>query len=48
MHSATMNLPPQLFKLWINSFEENEQDLIVYRPEEFPFPPARNSGNLGI
>lgn len=34
-------LPPQIFKTWINSFEEDEQDSIVYRPEGFPFPPAR-------
>lgn len=41
MSNTIMNLPPQIFKSWINSYEENEQDLIVYRLEGFPFPPAR-------
>ncbi|MEH1848868.1 MAG: hypothetical protein V7L25_28855 [Nostoc sp.] len=41
MSNTTIYLPPQIFKTWINSQEEDEQDLIVYRPEGFSFPPAR-------
>lgn len=41
MSTTPIKLPPQIFKSWINSYEESEQDLIVYRPEGFEFPPAR-------
>ncbi|MGH8001668.1 MAG: hypothetical protein ACREPR_20145 [Brasilonema sp.] len=41
MSNTTIYLPPQIFKSWIHSYEEDAQDLRVYRPEGFQFPPAR-------
>ena len=39
-------LPIELFKKWKHSFEEDEGDIMVYRPSEFNFPRAR--GRAGI
>ncbi|CAL9290912.1 MULTISPECIES: hypothetical protein [Streptomyces] len=33
--------PPDLFREWIHSYEEDHEDVRVYRPDGFPFPPAR-------
>ena len=30
-----------LMGLWLHSHEEDTQDVRVYRPSDFPFPPAR-------
>ncbi|MEW2613827.1 hypothetical protein AB0937_27280 [Streptomyces sp. NPDC047880] len=32
---------PDLFRSWFHSCEEDHEDVRVYRPEDFPFPPAR-------
>jgi hypothetical protein len=34
-------LPSCLFKHWVNSYEEDEADIKVYRPHDYDFPPAR-------
>jgi len=39
-------VPNEIFKKWHHSFEEDKDDIIVYRPEKFNFPPAR--GRSGI
>ncbi|MEU2540657.1 hypothetical protein [Streptomyces iakyrus] len=30
-----------LFRSWLHSYEEDHEDVRVYRPDDFPFPPAR-------
>jgi hypothetical protein len=40
------DLRPQLVGQWLHSFEEDEGDIRVYRPESFAFPRAR--GRPGI
>lgn len=45
--AANMNeLPNEIFRRWGHSFEEDTEDITVYRPSEYPFPPAR--GRAGI
>ena len=34
-------LPAELFRHWVHSNEEDEDDLLVYRPAGYPLPPAR-------
>jgi hypothetical protein len=41
-------LPPELFKHWIHSFEESTGDVDVYRPRGFEFPPAFGRRGLEI
>jgi hypothetical protein len=41
-------LPPHLFRRWSHSFEEDTGDVHVYRPAEYPFPPARGRGGLEL
>ncbi|NMG06887.1 hypothetical protein [Brasilonema sp. UFV-L1] len=41
MSETTTYLPPQIFQSWISSYEEDEEDVRVYRTAEFQFPPAR-------
>lgn len=36
-----MNLPSTLFKKWIHSYEEDHDNLKIYRPADYEFPPAR-------
>ncbi|WP_033306750.1 hypothetical protein RFN58_32920 [Streptomyces iakyrus] len=37
-----MGEPPSgLFRSWLHSYEEDHEDVRVYRPDDFPFPPAR-------
>ncbi len=36
----TGELPPQLFRHWIHSREEDQADVRAYRPEGFAFPPS--------
>jgi hypothetical protein len=38
--------PPELFRRWLHSREEDEGDLRVYRPAGYDLPPAR--GRRGI
>ncbi|MEU0198190.1 MULTISPECIES: hypothetical protein [unclassified Streptomyces] len=33
--------PSELFRAWVHSHEEDHEDVRVYRPDDFPFPPAR-------
>lgn len=34
-------LPPEIFKHWIHSREEDIADVRVYRPRDYNFPPSR-------
>lgn len=34
------NLPPEIFRHWVHSREEDRGDLEVFRPEGFAFPPS--------
>jgi hypothetical protein len=34
-------LPAAIFKSWVHSHEEDTEDVIVYRPSNYAFPPAR-------
>jgi hypothetical protein len=38
----TKNLPPEVFRHWIHSREEDYGDVEVFRPEGFDFPPSRS------
>ncbi len=38
--------PPCLFREWVHSFEEDTEGVTVYRPEDYPFPPARGRRGL--
>jgi hypothetical protein len=42
----TEPVPRALFRRWRHSFEEDSGSLVVYRPEDFPFPRARGRGGL--
>jgi hypothetical protein len=45
--SPQNDIPPaQLFKHWQHSFEEDHGDVQVFRPAEYPFPPARGRAGL--
>ena len=35
------NLPPEIFKHWIQSREEDPEGVRVYRPSDYKFPPSR-------
>ncbi|MEG4109124.1 hypothetical protein [Microcoleus sp. S13_C5] len=41
-----MTLPSQIFKRWTHSREEDRADILVYRPKDYPFPPARGREGL--
>lgn len=43
---APMTLPRQIFRRWIHSREEDQADTLVYRPKDYPFPPARGREGL--
>jgi hypothetical protein len=45
---AAGQLPPELFKHWIHSFEESTDEADAYRPLGFAFPPARGRHGLEI
>ena len=34
-------LPPEIFKHWIHSREEDTESMRVYRPSDYKFPPSR-------
>jgi hypothetical protein len=40
------DLPPELFRRWMHSHEEDRGDLRIYRPASYKFPPAR--GRYGL
>ncbi|WP_314245274.1 hypothetical protein [Streptomyces sp. DSM 40907] len=39
-------LPSCLFRDWVHSFEEDTEAVTVYRPADYPFPPARGRRGL--
>jgi len=41
-------LPPEIFKLWIHSREEDKEDNLVYRPEGYQLPLARGRDRFEI
>jgi hypothetical protein len=41
-------LPPEVFKSWVHSFEEDKAPVQAYRPEGFKFPPARGRAGFEI
>ena len=43
---AAMTLPSQIFRRWTHSREEDRADILVYRPKDYPFPPARGREGL--
>ena len=44
--TAVDHLPSELFQRWRHSFEDDIEDVTVYRPFDYNFPPAR--GRAGI
>jgi hypothetical protein len=40
--------PPELFGRWMHSHEEDNGDVQVYRPADYPFPPARGRRGFEI
>lgn len=42
----SMTLPSQIFRRWTHSREEDQGDILVYRPSDYPFPPARGREGL--
>jgi hypothetical protein len=43
---VSMTLPNSIFRRWTHSREEDQGDTIVYRPSDYPFPPARGREGL--
>jgi hypothetical protein len=41
-------LPPEVFKVWIHSHEEDKAPVQVYRTQDFKFPPARGRDGFEI
>lgn len=41
-----MTLPKQIFRRWTHSREEDRGDILVYRPNDYSFPPARGREGL--
>ena len=41
-----MTLPSQILRRWTHSHEEDVGDILVYRPSDYPFPPARGREGL--
>lgn len=39
-------LPDEIFRKWVHSFEEDTNGITVYRPVEYDFPPARGRGGI--
>ena len=44
--SSMIELPSTMFRRWTHSREEDTNDMTVFRPSSFPFPPSR--GREGI
>ena len=38
---GTAQIPSEMIRHWVHSFEEDASDMRVFRPSDFPFPPAR-------
>lgn len=45
---GTTEVPPEIFKHWTHSHEEDTEDVEVYRPHDFKFPPARGRTGFEI
>ncbi|MBI4780974.1 MAG: hypothetical protein HY785_06580 [Oscillatoriophycideae cyanobacterium NC_groundwater_1537_Pr4_S-0.65um_50_18] len=43
---APMTLPSPIFRQWTHSREEDQGDILVYRPNDYSFPPARGREGL--
>jgi hypothetical protein len=43
-----MTLPIVLFQKWIHSHEDDRDDIRVYRPVDYDFPPARGRDGLAF
>ncbi|MFI1255513.1 hypothetical protein ACH4U6_17285 [Streptomyces netropsis] len=41
-------LPAELFQRWTHSYEEDTEGVTVYRPTDYPFPPARGRRGMEI
>lgn len=41
-------LPKEIFKHWVHSFEEDTKDITVFRPNNYNFPPARGRDGFEI
>jgi hypothetical protein len=42
------DLPAEIFKRWVHSHEEDEGDVMVFRPAGHPLPPARGRTGFEI
>ena len=42
----SMTLPSQIYRRWTHSREEDQGDVLVYRPSNYLFPPARGREGL--
>lgn len=40
------HVPDELYKKWCHSFEEDKDDVIVFRPESFNFPLSRGRSGM--
>ncbi|MEW2030757.1 hypothetical protein AB0901_09605 [Streptomyces roseifaciens] len=41
-------LPAELFRHWVHSYEDDREGVTVYRPAGYPFPPARGRRGMEI
>jgi hypothetical protein len=41
-------LPPEVFKSWVHSHEEDKAPVQAYRPQDFKFPPSRGRAGFEI
>ena len=42
------DLPPELFQHWVRSREDESGETRVYRPANYPFPPARGRESIEL
>ncbi|GIM29980.1 hypothetical protein CPJCM30710_26460 [Clostridium polyendosporum] len=40
------HVPNELYQKWRHSFEEDKDDIMVFRPEPFNFPPSRGRSGM--
>jgi hypothetical protein len=41
-------LPPEVFKSWVHSYEDDKGPVQAYRPQDFKFPPSRGRAGFEI
>lgn len=46
VRAAPMTLPRPIFRRWTHSREEDQGDILIYRPNDYSFPPARGREGL--